>query len=207
MPIQTAHELFLHELSDMLDAERKILEALEIQAGEGQNEKLQQAFQMHHEQTSGQVQRLEQCFEELGEEPEDTECAGIMGLIQEHDNMKEEEPSDDIMDIFNATAATKVERYEITAYESLIRMADMMGHNKVSRLLKQTLKEEEQTLKKMMGFSDKLKPENMGMGEDEEEGDEEIVLEEEVEETGGERRPPSSGRKSAGKKSRGRRAA
>src|SRR4051812_40063553 len=108
MPIQTAHELFLHELSDTLDAERKILDALETQAGEGQNEKLQQAFQQHHEQTVGQIQRLEQCFAELGEEPEQTECAGIMGLIQEHDNMKEEDPAEDIMDIFNATAASKV---------------------------------------------------------------------------------------------------
>jgi ferritin-like metal-binding protein YciE len=200
MPIQTAHDLFLHELSDMLDAERKVLEALEIQASEGQNEKLQQTFQQHREQTVGQIERLEQCFEELGEEPQETECAGIMGLIQEHDNMKEEDPSDDIMDIFNATAAMKVEHYEITGYESLIRMADMMEHTKVSRLLKQTLKEEEQTLKKMMALSTKLEPENMGMDEEGEEEDVEISVEEDVDSTSGRNsvgRKPSRGRKAA----------
>jgi ferritin-like metal-binding protein YciE len=167
--MQTAHELFTHELADMLDAERKILEALGEQAEESTNPQLQKAFEAHREQTETQVQRLEQCFEQLEEEPEETECAGIRGLIEEHDNMKEEDPSEDILDVFNVAAATKVERYEITAYEALIRLSDMMGHTKVSRLLNQNLKEEQQTLKKMEGFANKIKPERMGMGEDEEE--------------------------------------
>lgn len=172
MPMQTAHELFLHELSDMLDAERKILEALGEQAEESSRPDLQKVFETHRQQTEGQIERLETCFEELGEEAEETECAGMRGLIEEHSNMKEEDPAEDILDVFNVVAATKVERYEITGYESLIRMADMMGHTKVSRLLKQNLKEEQQTLKKMEMFANKVKPENLGMGEDEEEMEE-----------------------------------
>ena len=73
------------------------------------------------------------------------------------------------MDIFNVVAATKVERYEISSYESLIRLAQLMGHKKAVKLLNQNLKEEQQTLKKMESFSKKLKPENLGMGEEEEE--------------------------------------
>jgi ferritin-like metal-binding protein YciE len=34
------------------------------------------------------------------------------------------------MDMFNVEAATKVERYEISNYEGLIRMAQLMGHKK-----------------------------------------------------------------------------
>ena len=108
-------------------------------------------------------------FESIEEEPEETECKGLKGLIEEHDNFKEEEPSEDLMDIFNVVAATKVERYEISSYESLIRLAQLMGHKKAVKLLNQNLKEEQQTLKKMEGFSKKLKPENLGMGEEEEE--------------------------------------
>ena len=70
------------------------------------------------------------------------------------------------MDIFNVGAAEKVESYEICAYESLIRLAKLMGHTKAEKLLNQNLKEEQATLKKMQGFSKKLKPENMGMDED-----------------------------------------
>ncbi len=166
--MQTAHELFLHELSDMLDAEQRILDALEEQQDESTDSTLQSAFQSHHKQTEGQVQRLQQCFELIGEEAEETECAGIKGLKEEHDSMIEEDPSPDILDVFNVAAAIKVERYEISAYESLIRLAESMDQPKIVRLLNQSLKEEEQTLKKMQSLATKIKPENLDADEGEE---------------------------------------
>jgi ferritin-like metal-binding protein YciE len=168
--MQTAHELFVHELQDMLDAEQKLVEALGKQAEESSRPDLQKAFQSHQAQTEKQVERLHQVFESIGEEAEEVECKGIKGLIEEHDSFKEEEdPAEDIMDIFNVGAAEKVESYEICAYESLINLAGLMGHTKAARLLNQNLKEEQQTLKKMQAFSKKLKPQQMGMGEDQDE--------------------------------------
>jgi ferritin-like metal-binding protein YciE len=168
--METAHELFLHELQDMLDAERRLVEALGGQAEESSRSDLKSAFTSHQRQTEKQVQRLEQAFESLGEEPEETECAGIQGLITEHDNFKEEDPSPDILDVFNIGAAQKVESYEICAYESLLELANSMGHKEAARLISQNLKEEQQTLKKMQSFSKKIKPERTGM--EEEEGEE-----------------------------------
>ena len=170
--MQTAHELFLHELSDILDAERKILEALQEQSEESTRPDLQKAFDQHRQQTEKQIQRLEQAFESLEEEPEETECKGIEGLIAEHDEFKEEDPSEDLIDIFNAGAACKVEHYEIAAYTSLINLAQQMGHKKAVKLLNQNLKEEQQTLKKMEGFIKKLKPERLMEEEEEMEGEE-----------------------------------
>ena len=170
--MQTAHELFLHELADILDAERKLVDALGEQAEGAQNPQLQKAFSAHQAQTEKQVQRLEQVFENLGEQPQETECKGLAGLLEELETFKsEEEPSPDILDVFAVGAAAKVESYEICAYESLIQMAQDMGHNKAVKLLQQNLKEEQQTLKKMQAFSKKIKPEQSGM-EEEEEGEE-----------------------------------
>jgi len=168
--MQTGHEFFVHELQDMRDAEQQLVEALGKQAEESSRPDLKKAFESHRAQTEKQLERLNQVFQSIGEEPEDTECAGIRGLIQEHDNFKEEDPSEDLLDVFNVGAAEKVESYEICAYESLIQLARDMGHKKAVQLLNQNLKEEQQTLKKMEAFSKKLKPENMGM---EEEGEEE----------------------------------
>ncbi|MDT8068175.1 MAG: DUF892 family protein [Terriglobia bacterium] len=171
--MQTAHEFLLHGLSEMLSAEQQLVEALGKQAEESSRPDLKKAFESHQKQTEKQAERLEQCLEELGEETEETECKGIRGLVEEHDTfMEEEDPAEDIADIFNVGAASKVESYEICAYNDLIRLADLMGHKKVSKLLNQNLKEEEQTAKKMESFAKKLKPENMGM-EEEEEGAEE----------------------------------
>jgi ferritin-like metal-binding protein YciE len=160
--MQTARELFLHELSDMMDAEHKILEALSQQIEESSNSTLRSAFQAHHKQTESQIERLERCFELIDEEPEETECDGIKGLQEEHESMVDEDPSPDILDVFNVAAAIKVERYEISSYESLIRLGELLEQTKVVRLLSQNLKEEEQTLKKMTTLAGKIKPQNLG---------------------------------------------
>ncbi len=160
--MQTAHEFFLHEMSDMLDAEQKLVEALGEQAQESSRPEVRRAFEQHQKQTQGQVTRIQRAFQSIGEQPEQTECAGIKGLKEEHDNFKEEDPSEDLVDIFNVGAGVKVERYEISAYESLINLARQMKHTQAVKLLTQNLKEEQQTLKKLMTMSKKLKPENIG---------------------------------------------
>ena len=168
--MQTARDLFVHELQDMLDAEQKLVEALAEQQEASTNEQLEKAFASHRAQTEGQVERLREVFELIGEEPEETECKGIKGLIEEVHAFMEESPTEDLVDTFNVGAAIKVESYEINAYESLVDMADDLGFDKAKKLLNQNLKEEEQTLKKMEGFQKKIKPENLGVAEEEEQG-------------------------------------
>lgn len=166
--METAREFFLHELRDMLDAEQQLVEALGKQAEESSRPDLQKAFASHQAQTETHVERLQQVFEELEEEPEESECHGIRGLIQEHEAFKDESPSEDLLDLFNAGAGLKVERYEISAYEGLIRMATQLGEKKIAQLLSKSLREEQQTEKKMAAFSKKLKPEQSGLEEEEE---------------------------------------
>jgi ferritin-like metal-binding protein YciE len=167
--MQTAHELFIKELSDMLDAEHQLVEALGEQAEESSRPDLKKAFEAHRKQTEKQAERIEQIFEDLEEEPQQVECRGIGGIIEEHDEFKEEDPCEDLIDIFNAGAGAKVEHYEIAAYTSLIQLAQQMGHRKAAKLLGQNLKEEQQTLKKMEGFVKKLKPEQLHEEEEKEE--------------------------------------
>lgn len=116
---------------------------------------------MHRKETEGQVKRLEKCFKLLGESPEDTECAGIKGLIEEKESFMEEKPSPDILDVFHVGAAIKTESYEINEYESLTSMAREMQHTEVAQLLKQNLAEEKAALKKMEAFDKKIKPKRM----------------------------------------------
>src|SRR5437763_10521366 len=159
--MQTGHELFVHGLKDMLDAEQQLVEALEENANESSRADLKKAFDQHRKETEGQIERLQRCFEFLGEEPEKAECHGIRGLIQEKKAFEEEDPSQDLIDVFNIGAAIKAESYEICEYESLIDMAREMKHTQVARLLNQNLKEEKATLKKMEAFSEKVKPNEM----------------------------------------------
>ena len=159
--MQTGHELFVHGLNDMMDAERQLIDALEELAGDSSRADLKKAFEQHRRETEGQIQRLKQCFELLGEVPEETECHGIRGLIAEKKAFSEEDPSEDLIDVFNVGAAIKTESYEICEYESLIDMAREMKHTKVAQLLGQNLQEEKATLKKMETLSERVKPNEM----------------------------------------------
>src|SRR4051812_38779835 len=159
--MQTGHELFIHGMGDMFDAERQLVEALQQLEDDSTNSQLKKAFASHRKETEGQVARLQQCFELLGEEPEESECKGIKGIIEEKKAFMEEDPSEDILDVFHIGAAIKAETYEICEYESLISMAREMKHTKVAQLLGQNLKEEQAALRKMEGFEKKIKPNEM----------------------------------------------
>ena len=162
--MQSAKELFIHELTDMLDAEQKLIQALG-QLGDDHSEEpqLQKAFQSHQAQTEKQAERIRQIFQQLRDQPEESECKGMKGLIEERDSFKEQDPADDILAIFDVGAAIKVESYEMDAYESLIRLADQLNMNKAMKLLRQNLKEEQQTRTKLEGMMRKLKPDNLGL--------------------------------------------
>jgi ferritin-like metal-binding protein YciE len=198
--MQTAHELYIHELNDMFSAEQMLLEALQEQADAANNAQLKKAFESHLAQTQKQVERLQRCFEEIGEEPEDEECKGMKGLVEEFRTfVQEKDPSPDILDHFACGAAAKVEQYEIKGYESLIELAESMEHNQAVKLLNQSLKEEQSTLEKMEKFGERLQPENLGM-EEMEEGEEG----EEMEMSSSARSRSTSSRKKSGSSSRGR---
>src|SRR5579863_4500540 len=149
MDMETGHELFIHGMTDMLDAERQLVQALQELEDDSANSQLKKAFAKHRE------------------EPEDSECKGIKGIIEEKKAFMEEDPSQDILDVFHVGAAIKSETYEICEYESLIDMARQMKHSKVAQLLSQNLREEQATLKKMEAFSKKIKPGRM-MSEEQE---------------------------------------
>ncbi|HWC17990.1 MAG TPA: DUF892 family protein [Terriglobales bacterium] len=166
--MQSARELFVHELTDMLDAEQKLVKALgELAEDHAKEPQLQKGFHSHRVQTEKQVERIQQVLQQLGEEPEQSECKGIKGLIDERKSFKEDEnPADDILSIFDVGAAIKVENYEISAYSSLIELAKQLDISKAVKLLSQSLKEEEQTRTKLQAISRKLKPDNLGRKEE-----------------------------------------
>jgi len=153
MAMQTIEELFEHELKDMYSAEHSLLDALEQMAGESSDRDIRKAFTQHRKETQGQIKRLDRVFKTLGQKPEAETCPGIEGLIKEKKVFMREKPSPELLEFYNIGAAQKTERYEITAYENLIDMADKLGMADVVQLLEQNLEEEEATLNKLKAIA------------------------------------------------------
>jgi ferritin-like metal-binding protein YciE len=150
-------ELLEVELKDAYDFEHRLVDALEEMASKVSNPDLEKGFERHREQTLRQIERLETAFEALGTKPEREECAGIQGLISEFEEFVEEEnPSDEILNVFAAGGAIKTEHYEIVHYASLIGLANQMGLNEVAAPLRENLNEEMATAKDVEGLLGKL---------------------------------------------------
>jgi ferritin-like metal-binding protein YciE len=174
MAMQTIEELFEHELKDIYGAEQSLLDALEQMAGESSDREIKKGFTQHRKETQGQIKRLDKIFKSLGQKPEPETCAGMEGLIKEKKLFMREKPSAELLEFYNIGAAQKVERYEITAYENLIDMAEKLGLTDAVELLEQNLQEEEVTLNKLKAIASEFEvaEEDQEMEQEDEEEEE-----------------------------------
>jgi ferritin-like metal-binding protein YciE len=113
----------------------------------------------HRRETQGQIKRIEKIFKSMGQKPQAVTCAGLEGLIKEKKLFMREKPSEELLEFYNIGAAQKVERYEITAYENLIDMAEKLGMGDAVELLEETLQEEETTLNKLKAIASEFEVE------------------------------------------------
>src|SRR6185437_6829881 len=150
-------ELFLHELGDVLYAERTLVKTLPKLQEEASDEELALGFEEHLDETQQHVKNVELAFEKLGEKPTAEKCPGIEGIKQEHDDfVSKESPSQDVLDSFLTGAGARTEHYEIAAYEGLVTMAEAMGEMEVVELLTENLEQEKTALKKLKAIGKRL---------------------------------------------------
>jgi ferritin-like metal-binding protein YciE len=143
--MKSMNDLFLYFLQDVYYAERQILKALPKMAKAAQSEPLRQAFTQHREETQGQVDRLQQVFEQIGKRARGTTCEAIQGLIEEGEEVINDFEQGSVRDAGLVACAQAVEHYEIARYGALVAWAKACGLNEAAGLLAETLQEEEKT--------------------------------------------------------------
>ena len=141
----TLHDAFLDELRDAYDAEKQVTKALPKMAKAASSPELRSAFEMHLEETRGQIARLEDVFAALGEKVRGKHCDGMAGIIEEGKSAMEEDFDDSTLDAALIASAQRVEHYEMAAYGTLVAWAKAMGHTEAADLLEETLEEEKST--------------------------------------------------------------
>jgi ferritin-like metal-binding protein YciE len=142
MKLDTLESLLVHELKDLLSAEKQLTKALPKMAKAASNEALRTAFQDHLEETKEHVNRLEEAFRLLEKSPRAEHCKAMEGLIEEGADLIEEEGEAQVKDAALIGAAQRVEHYEIAAYGTARTIAQMIGNDEVAKLLEETLEEE-----------------------------------------------------------------
>ena len=197
MSAKSLQELFVEELRDMYDGEKRLTKALPRMAKAAESEDLGAAFTNHLRETERQVQRLEQVFRTMGEPVRGKKCDGIMGIVEEGKHAMEELEGS-VLDAALIAGAQKVEHYEIASYGTLAYFAELLGNDKAKDLLGQTLDEEKAADEKLSMIAKSKVNREALIGAGTEESDEE-----EDERTPRQSSRRSSGRATAHDRSRG----
>ena len=82
--------LFLDTLKDIYYAEKQIYKSLPKMAKAAHSDQLRAAFEKHHDETEGQIGRLEQIFDLLGKPARGKKCDAIEGILDEGKEIMEE---------------------------------------------------------------------------------------------------------------------
>jgi ferritin-like metal-binding protein YciE len=138
-------DLFAEALKDIYFAEKQILRALPKMAREAESPELKRTFETHRDETEGQVERLNQVFEQLGRPARGKTCEAIIGIIDEAKEIMEEFKGAEALDAGLAASAQAVEHYEIARYGTLKTWARQLGLDAAAKLLDETLQEEIKT--------------------------------------------------------------
>ena len=135
-------ELFIDELKDIIYAERALVKALPKMANNATDANLKASIEEHVAVTEGQVERLVQIFDILGESDRGKKCDAMEGLIKEGESILEETEPGPVRDAGIISASQKIEHYEIASYGTLSAFARILGEEEVALLLEEILEEE-----------------------------------------------------------------
>jgi ferritin-like metal-binding protein YciE len=156
MDLNSLQDLYLVELKDLYDAENRIVKALPKMAEAAKSPELRNGFEEHLQQTRNHVARLERIFGSLNESPKGEKCKGIIGIIDEGEDMigdTDDSPAS-VSDAALIASAQRVEHYEIAAYGTVRTWARRLGRMDDAQLLDETLQEEGQTDKKLTALAE-----------------------------------------------------
>ena len=172
--IDSLETMFIEELKDLYDAEKRLTKAIPKLSKAAKSEDLKEALDAHLAETQEQITRLERVFEQMDTPAKGKACAGIKGIIEEADeHVSEDFEDDDLRDATIIGAAQRAEHYEIAAYGTAIAHARLLGQEEAVSLLEETLQEEKAADEKLTEIAETVVNFEAADSEGEEEDEEE----------------------------------
>jgi ferritin-like metal-binding protein YciE len=142
MKLTSMHDLLVHELKDLLSAEKQLVKALPKMAKAASSESLRTAIESHLEETKNQVERLNKAFELMEKPARPQTCKAMQGLVEEAAELLEQDGEPSVKDAAMIAAAQRVEHYEMAGYGAARTFAEILGYTEIADLLQSTLDEE-----------------------------------------------------------------
>jgi ferritin-like metal-binding protein YciE len=154
MPVSDMHEVFLHELGDVYDAEHRFLEDRREREQSATSHGLKDALQESRESAQRSIQNIAEAFEQLGQQPARQECAASQGLIEEAQEGIGKAQNGAVRDCLINVAIVKEELYKVAGYRNLLGAVRLLeqeagvpieGRDEIARVLEENLRATERT--------------------------------------------------------------
>lgn len=155
MKLNSLEDLFINALPYVYDAEKQLTEGMPKLATAATIPELREAFEHRAKESDEHVRRIEQIFTKLGKKPEAKTNTVVQAMRQEADNMMRNIDASPLRDAALVVAANQLEHYEIAAYGSIRKFAQLLGRQDVAGLLEQTLNEEKKADAKVTEIGEK----------------------------------------------------
>jgi ferritin-like metal-binding protein YciE len=143
------HDLFVHELQAMYDAERQIIQALPLVIDAVNSTALKTALKDHLQETEEQARRLEDILQELGKNTTQVICKPMEILLKEAEKIIQSDYEQEVKEAALINCAQHVEHFEIASYGTLKALAKKFKYDEFLALLEESSEEEGNADKKL----------------------------------------------------------
>jgi len=140
--MRTLQDLFLDELADRYDSERRLVIAMPKMIKAATCPDLRKLLETHLMETERQVTKVEKVFKMFGKKPSTKKCDATIGLVTEAAEAISDNKGSPLVNVALVCAAKKVEHYEIASYGCLIEWAGLLRNILGEAILKELLDEE-----------------------------------------------------------------
>jgi ferritin-like metal-binding protein YciE len=159
--MESARELFEHEVQSLYDGAKRLSRGLEQMGKHASDPQLASKVDDLRKANEEHLRRLEEVFDLMGQKPSRSEAKTIRGMIEEfNDFVREQKPEKAPLDVYTAHAASDVAHYVMEEYQAMLLLAERSGiaHSspKVSDLLKVSTKEAKKIGKDIQKLTESL---------------------------------------------------
>ncbi len=140
--MRTLKNLFLDELADRYDSERRLVIAMPKMIKTATCSHLRSLIETHLMETERHVTKLEKVFKLFGEKPSTNKCEATIGLLAEGAEVATDNKGLPIINAALVLVAQKIEHCEIASYGAMRGWALLLGNKAASAILTEILGEE-----------------------------------------------------------------
>lgn len=163
MKLQTLHDLFIHKIQALYDAESQIIESMPTIIDLASNVELKNNLKKHLEETIKQKGELEKLCSYLDIDVEGPSNLAMEGIIDNNLELLQDNTPSPILDAAIIAGSQAIEHYEISCYGTAVEWAELMQHTQAKQILGDILKEEKNTDKLLTQIATMINKQAMQM--------------------------------------------